>query len=89
MTKAIREDSESMPRPRSNASCYLCTAFACSLSAALLGAVFQERAVWAAGLAVCLIICVQAVCVYYFSRDLPRMPGTAHTEPGPLTRTVL
>ena len=89
MTKAIREDSESMPRPRSNVSCYLCIAFACSLAAALLGAVYEEHAVWAAGLAVCLIICVQAVCAYYFSHDLPRMPGTAHVEPGPLTRTVL
>ena len=78
-----------MPRPRSNASCYLCISFTFSLTMALLGAVFQERAVWAAGLAVCLIICVQAVCVYYFSRDLPRMPGAAHAEPGPLTRTVL
>ena len=89
MTKTIREDSESMPRPRSNVSCYLCIAFACSLSAALLGAYYQESAVWAAGLVVCLVICVQAVCAYYFSRDLPRMPGAAHAEPGPLTRTVL
>ncbi len=89
MTKAIREDSESMPRPRSNASCYLCTAFACSLSAALLGAVFQERAVWATGLGMCMLICVSAALGYYFSRDLPRMPGAAHAEPDPLTRTVL
>ena len=78
-----------MPRPHSNVSCYLCIAFACSLSAALLGAVYGERAVWAAGLAVCLIICVSAACAYHFSRDLPRMPGAAHAEPGPLTRTVL
>ena len=77
-----------MPRPRSNASCYLCLAFACALLMALLGAVYRERAVWAAGLAVCLVICVQAVCAYYFSRDLPRMPG-GHAEPGPLARTVL
>ncbi len=89
MAKAIREDSESMPRPRSNVSWYLCIAFACSLSAALLGAVFQERAVWATGLGMCLLICVSAVCAYHFSRDLPRMPGAAHAEPGPLTRTVL
>ena len=89
MTKTIREDSASMPRPRSNAPCYLCIAFAFFLAMALLGAVYDERAVWAAGLAMCLVICVQAVCVYYFSRDLPRMPGAAHAEPGPLTRTVL
>ena len=78
-----------MPRPRSNAPCYLCIAFAFFLAMALLGAVYDERAVWAAGLVVCLVICVQAVCAYYFSRDLPRMPGAAHAEPGPLTRTVL
>ena len=89
MTKAIREDSESMPRPRSNASGYLCIAFAFFLTMVLFGAYYQESAVWATGLGMCLLICVSAVCVYHFSRDLPRMPGAAHTEPGPLTRTVL
>ena len=78
-----------MPRPRSNASGYLCIAITFFLTMALLGAVYKEHAVWATGLAMCLLICVFSACGHYFSRDLPRMPGAAHAEPGPLTRTVL
>ena len=89
MTKTIREDSASMPRPRSNSSCYLCISFTFFLAMALLGAYYQESAVWGTGLGMCMLICVSAACAYHFSRDLPRMPGAAHAEPGPLTRTVL
>ena len=78
-----------MPRPRSNASCYLCISFTFFLAMALLGAYYKESAVWATGLAMCLLICVFGACGHYLSRDLPRMPGAAHAEPGPLTRTVL
>jgi hypothetical protein len=64
-----RELSQSDLRPRSYGSCYIGLGMAGSLLAALLGAIHQQQAVWAAGLAVFLLFCAQAAAGYWLSRE--------------------
>ena len=66
-----RELSQSELRQRSYGSCYLALGMAGSLLAALLGAVYEQQAVWAAGLAVFVLCCVQAACGHWLSRERP------------------
>jgi hypothetical protein len=66
-----REVSQSELRQRSYGSCYLALGMAGSLLAALLGAIHHQQAVWAAGLAVFVLCCVQAACGHWLSRERP------------------
>ena len=78
MTKTIREDSENMPRPRSNVSCYLCIAFTFSLTAALLGAYFQRaRGVGRGPGSVPHDLCAGRLCVPLLPRPPPHAWGSA------------
>jgi len=56
-------------RQKSYGACYVGCGMAGSLFAALLGAVFEQQAVWIAGLAVFSLFCAQAAAGYYFSRE--------------------
>jgi hypothetical protein len=56
-------------RQKSYGTCYVGCGMAGSLFAALLGAVFEQQAVWIAGLAVFSLFCAQAGAGYYFSRE--------------------
>jgi hypothetical protein len=62
MTRARREALEDVPPPRSTARCYLAFGMVGSLAAALLGLVFEQQAVFAAGLACFGLLCVQGAC---------------------------
>jgi cyanate permease len=64
-----REVSQSNLRQRSNGNCYLALGMAGSLTAALLGAIYDRWEVWAPGLAFFGLLCVQAACGYWFSRE--------------------
>ena len=54
---------------RPHANCYIGLGLAGSLFAALLGAIYEQQAVWVAGLAVFMLFCAQASVGYYFSRE--------------------
>ena len=56
-------------RQRSYGSCYVGFGMAGSLFGALFGAIYQQQAVWIAGLAVFSLFCAQAGLGYYFSRE--------------------
>ena len=58
-------------RQKSYGACYVGCGMAGSLFAALLGAVYEQQAVWAAGLAVFVLCCVQAACGHWLSRERP------------------
>ena len=64
-----RELSQTDMRQRSYGNCYVGLGMAGSLLAALLGAIYEQQAVWAAGLALFLLFCLQAACGYWFSRE--------------------
>ncbi len=61
--------SQSNLRQRSYGNCYLALGMAGSLTAVLLGAIYDRRSVWAPGLALFGLLCVQAACGYWFSRE--------------------
>jgi hypothetical protein len=62
MTRARREALEDVPPPRSTARCYLVFGMIGSLAAVLLGLVFEQQAVFAAGLACFGMFCLQGLC---------------------------
>jgi hypothetical protein len=62
MTRARREASSTDAPPRSPARCYLAFAMAFSLLMALLGAVWEQQAVFGAGLACFGLLCLQGAC---------------------------
>jgi hypothetical protein len=67
--RLMRREASSELRQRSYGSCYVGVGMAGSLLAALLGAIYQQQAVWIAGLAVFSLFCAQAGAGYYFSRE--------------------
>ena len=62
MTRARREASITDAPPRSRARCYLVFGMIGSLAAALLGLVFEQQAVFLAGLACFGLLCLQGLC---------------------------
>ena len=66
-----REISNTDARARSSSSLYLALALGFSLLTALLGAVYEHTAVWAAGLACFGLVCAQVVVGYCLSRERP------------------
>jgi len=62
MTRARREASITDAPPRSRARCYLVFGMIGSLAAALLGLVFEQQAVFLAGLACFGLLCLQGAC---------------------------
>jgi hypothetical protein len=66
-----RRDSANDSHLRSDAGCYLALGMGGSLAAALLGVIYEQRAVWAAGLAVFGLLCLQGACGYYWGRERP------------------
>jgi hypothetical protein len=62
MTRARREALEDVPPPRSTARCYLAFAMGFCLLAALLGAIWEQQAVFVAGLASFGLLCLQGLC---------------------------
>jgi hypothetical protein len=85
MRQARREPPEGVTVPPSQARCYLAMGMAGCIAAALLGLVYEQHAVWAAGLACFALLCVQGVCGAYFSRE--RVVVVQITAP--LSRTTL
>ena len=84
-----REISNTDLRPRSSSSLYLGSALGFSLLMALLGAIYDQRAVWAAGLACFCLVCAQVVAGYCLSRERPVVAvQIAVTEPS-LARNTL
>ena len=67
--RLMKREASSELRQRSYGSCYVGVGMAGSLLAALLGAIYQQQAVWIAGLAVFSLFCAQAGAGYYFSRE--------------------
>jgi hypothetical protein len=68
MKHITREISTDL-RPRSSSSLYLAMAMGFSLLMALLGAVYEHTAVWAAGLACFCLVCAQVAAGYCLSRE--------------------
>jgi len=56
-------------RQRSYGACYVGFGMAGSLFGTLFGAIYEQQAVWIAGLAVFSLFCAQAGAGYYFSRE--------------------
>ena len=84
-----REISNTDLRPRSSSSLYLAMAMGFSLLMALLGAVYEHTAEWAAGLACFCLVCAQVVAGYCLSRERPVVAvQIAVTEPS-LARNTL
>ncbi len=78
MTRARREASNTDVPPRSYTRCYLAFGMVGSLAAALLGLVFEQQAVFAAGLAcfglkrrVLIATCKQLVWSIRRGRNMP------------------
>jgi hypothetical protein len=84
-----RETSNPDARPRSHASCYLALGMAGSLGAALLGLIYDERAVWAAGLACFGLLCLQVVVGYWLSRERPVVAVQIAITSAPLSTSTL
>jgi hypothetical protein len=59
-------------RPNST-ECYLGIAMAGALIVALLGAIYNEQAVWAAGLALFALLTLQCAVVCYINTHCPRV----------------
>jgi len=68
MTRARREASSTDAPPRSTARCYLAFAMAFSLLMALLGAVWEQQALFGAGLACFGLVCLQGACAAWAGR---------------------
>jgi hypothetical protein len=77
MKHATRGTARATPSPeppprRTHDECLLALVALLSLVAALLGAVYHDRAVWSTGLALFALVCLQCVavaCVDYQSKD--------------------
>jgi hypothetical protein len=70
MTRPRRDSANTDSHLRSYGTCYLAFGMVGSLAAALLGLVCEQHAVWAAGLAVFALLCLQGACGYYW-RERP------------------
>jgi hypothetical protein len=60
-----------------------------SLGAALLGLIYDERAVWAAGLACFGLLCLQVVVGYWLSRERPVVAVQIAITSAPLSTSTL
>ena len=89
MTRARREASDMEIRPRSSSRFYLAVAMGFSLLMALLGLVYEQRAVWVAGLGLFGLLCLQGACAHYVSRDLSRVAVINVVVDRPLSRPSL
>ncbi len=69
MTRPRRVSANTDGNIRSGASCYLVLGMGFALVMALLGLIYEQRAVWAASLAVFGLLCLQGACGYYWSRE--------------------
>jgi hypothetical protein len=67
--RLMRREVSTDLRQRPNAKCYIGLGLSGSLGAALLGAIYEQQAVWIAGLAVFSLFCAQAAVGYWFSRE--------------------
>ena len=61
----MKQTKKSQPRSPSSAECFLYLAMAGALGVALLGAIYNEQAVWAAGLALFALLILQHALVCY------------------------
>ena len=86
MRQARREASSTDMPPRSTGRCYLAFAMGFCLLAALLGLMYKQEAVWAAGLACFALLCLQGACGLCLSRE--RVVAVVQVT-GPLSRTTL
>ena len=84
-----REISNTDLRPRSSSSLYLGSALGFSLLMALLGAIYDQRAVWAAGLACFCLVCAQVVAGYCLSRERPVVAVQNAVAGAPLSASTL
>ena len=89
MTRARREASDMESRPPSRARCYLGVAMGFSLLMALLGLVYEQRAVWVAGLGLFGLLCLQGACAHCVSSDLSRVAVINVVVDRPLSRPTL
>jgi hypothetical protein len=67
--RLMRREVSTDLRQRPHANCYIGLGLAGSLGAALLGAIYDQQAVWVAGLTVFMLFCAQAAVGYWFSRE--------------------
>ena len=84
-----RETSNTGAQPRSSSSLYLGSALGFSLLMALLGAIYEQRAVWAAGLACFCLVCAQVVTGYCLSRERPVVTVQIAIKSAPLSTSTL
>ena len=84
-----REISNTDLRSRSSSSLYLGSALGLSLLMALLGAIYDQRAVWAAGLACFCLVCAQVVAGYWLSRERPIVAVQNAVASAPLSASTL
>ena len=84
-----REISNTDLRPRSSSSLYLAMAMGFSLLMALLGAIYDQRAVWAAGLACFCLVCAQVVAGYCLARERPVVAVQIAIKGAPLSTSTL
>lgn len=68
MTRARREASDVETRPPSNARCFLAAGMGLGLLMAALGLFWEHYAVFAAGLGIFGLICLQVVLAHCVSR---------------------
>jgi cyanate permease len=87
MTRPRRDSADAASHLRSHATCYLALGMGGSLAAALLGSIYEQRAVWAAGLAVFALLCLQGACGYYW-RERP-VVAVIVVENRPLSSTTM
>ena len=84
-----REISNTGAQPRSSSSLYLGSALGFSLLMALLGLIYDQRAVWAAGLACFCLVCAQVVAGYCLSRERPVVAVQIAIKGAPLSTSTL
>ena len=76
-------------RPPSRARCYLAFAMGLFLVMALLGLIYEQRAVWVSGLGLFGLLCLQGACAHCVSRDLSRVAVINVVVDRPLSSTTL
>ena len=84
-----REISNTGAQPRSSSGLYLGSALGFSLLMALLGAIYDQRAVWAAGLLCFCLVCVQVVAGYCLSRERRVVAVRIAIKGAPLSTSTL
>ena len=87
MTRPRCDSTNTDSHLRSYGTCYIAFGMVGSLAAALLGLVWEQHAVWAAGLAVFGLLCLQGACGYYW-RERP-VVAVIVIENRPLSSTTL